>query len=303
MLQLAMVILLLTYIVYPFPRRAYELGAYLALAIEFLNAFDIMDMLGDLAFIRGYGISWRIFYYFSIGISVLLLSFPIKIEEDLVDFPKQFIGWASIFVSQVKRRQRQHGGRNGDTKVTGENCCKCCCEGPCVQTMKKPGGDEKIGPTLSQTVQLQTSDFVGSKDDHGTDSALGNLNMGLQTEDMDIEANQANSQHTATTDNEKAVTLQSTKSSSLQTSFPKAARNEARRSVALRECWLRIAKTTVTIVFTDVMFATVRFKIVVEERSVEHGFNMVVKNLILALLHSFYLIKHIRTLAKLIGRK
>ena len=309
MLQIAMVILLLTYIVYPFPRRAYELGAYLALAIEFLNAFDIMDMLGDLAFIRRYGMSWRAFYYSSLGISVLLLSFPIKIEEDTVDFPKHFIGWASRLVSQVKRRQRQHGGGNGDTKATGVKNCECCCEGPCVHPMKKRVGDgENIRSNSSQNIQQQIS---VSKDNNGIESALGNSNMGFQIEDIGTEVSRnsnrqafsTKSQNAATIDHENTDTLQSTKSSSLPTSFPKAARNEASRSVALRECWLRIAKTTVTIVFTDVMFATVRFKIMVEEHSVEHGFNMVMKNLILALLHSFYLMKHVHTLVKLIGRR
>ena len=312
MLQIAMVILLLTYIVYPFPRRAYELGAYLALAIEFLNAFDIMDMLGDLAFVRGYGISWLLFYYFSLGISVLLLSFPIKIEEDTVDFPKHFIGWASRLVSQVKRKQRQHGGGNGDTKTTGvKNCCECCCEGPCVHPMKKQGGGENIRSKSSQNAQQQASDLLVSKENNGTESPRGNLNMGFQVEDIGTEVGQnrsgqafsTESQNSATIDNENTDRFQSTKASSLPTSFSTAARNEASRSVALRECSLRIAKTTVTIVFTDVMFAIVRFKIMVEEHSVEHGFNMVVKNLILALLHSFYLMKHVHTLMKLIGRR
>ena len=42
------------------------------------------------------------------------------------------------------------------------------------------------------------------------------------------------------------------------------------------------------------MFASIRFKIMVAEKSIEHGFNMVVKNIILAGLHTSYLVQMLR---------
>ena len=85
MLHVPMVILLLAYMLYPFPKRAYVLGEYLAIAIEFINAFDIMDMQSDIKFVIHYGPAWVALYYASLGTSTVLLAFPIKIEDDTVE--------------------------------------------------------------------------------------------------------------------------------------------------------------------------------------------------------------------------
>ena len=82
MLHVPMVILLLAYMLYPFPKRAYVLGEYLAIAIEFMNAFDIMDMQSDIKFVIHYGLFWVVLYYASLGTSTVLLAFPVKIEDE-----------------------------------------------------------------------------------------------------------------------------------------------------------------------------------------------------------------------------
>ena len=52
----------------------------------------------------------------------------------------------------------------------------------------------------------------------------------------------------------------------------------------------KILKALFTLVFVDNLFATIRLKVMLTEHSVELGFNMVVKNFILACLHSYYLL-------------
>ena len=47
LLQLVMLVMLLTFVIYPLPRRAYTYSEYIAVGVEFINAFDTMDMIGD----------------------------------------------------------------------------------------------------------------------------------------------------------------------------------------------------------------------------------------------------------------
>ena len=150
MLHVPMVILLLAYMLYPFPKRAYVLGEYLAIAIEFMNAFDIMDMQSDIKFVIHYGPSWVALYYASLGTSTVLLAFPIKIEDD-------------------------------------------------------------------------------------TDESNSSTKFGL---------------------------------------------------------WKKTIKALFVVIFTDVLFATIRLKIMIDEKSAEYGFNMAVKNIFLAILHFCYLLRN-----------
>lgn len=61
-----------------------------------------------------------------------------------------------------------------------------------------------------------------------------------------------------------------------------------------REDLIKILKVSFTLVFIDIMFASMRFKIMIAENSVGHGFNLVVKNIILASLHTSYLVRMLR---------
>ena len=82
LLQLAMLVMLLTFVIYPLPQRAYTYSEYIAVGMEFINAFDTMDMIGDLIFVRNYGYGWMTVYYLSLGVTAVLIAFPVKIEEE-----------------------------------------------------------------------------------------------------------------------------------------------------------------------------------------------------------------------------
>ena len=53
----------------------------------------------------------------------------------------------------------------------------------------------------------------------------------------------------------------------------------------------KFLKALLTLIFVDICFATIRLKVMLTEQSVELGFNMVVKNVILAILHLSYLLR------------
>ncbi|XP_066920562.1 uncharacterized protein [Clytia hemisphaerica] len=82
LLQLVMLVMLLTFVIYPLPQRAYTYSEYIAVGMEFINAFDTMDMIGDLVFVRNYGYGWMTVYYLSLGVTAVLIAFPVKIEEE-----------------------------------------------------------------------------------------------------------------------------------------------------------------------------------------------------------------------------
>lgn len=56
----------------------------------------------------------------------------------------------------------------------------------------------------------------------------------------------------------------------------------------------KIVKVSVMMVFIDIMFATIRFKVMITQQSVHHGFTMIVKNFILTVLHLFYLLRMLK---------
>ncbi|XP_065657757.1 uncharacterized protein LOC105844167 isoform X1 [Hydra vulgaris] len=212
-LQMAMPVLLLTFIIYPLPQRAYSGAEYLAIALEFMNAFDIMDMVPDIFYIRGYGIGWFVIFYTSLGISVIMLSFPVKIETDNIFWPDLLIKSSSVAKNILK-----------------ENSCSL-----------------------------------------------------------------SNNPHTIVTSN-TVTNEQSTSSISRmqQNSITKKKALKYRNSILLK-----VLKSFFTIIFMDGCFALIRFKIMINESSAEIGFNMFVKNVILATLHLIYFVKHLRNLISL----
>ena len=268
--QVAMIILLLTYMIYPLPRRSYDIGAYLALAIEFLNAFDIMDMLGDIAFIRSYGVGWRSIYYMSMGISVLSLSFPISIEDDFVDFPSYFFDLAArIMRSRKERKNVVTGGKvNAGFHVEATDGSA---EVDCICVLKESEMKESTATVI------------------GSEIPKSGLEK-RQTQEREVKrAGEETAFKTQRPGNEALGVVY--RGPNMESKL----KRKTTRDEQICETWKRFAKTTATIVFTDVMFATIRLKIMLEEHSVDHGFNMVVKNLILAILHFLYLLKHTKT--------
>ena len=91
LLQIVSPLIFFTFILYPRYVRNLQLNEFLGLALELINIFDIMDIVSDLKFINNYGRGWHGIYYMSVGIGILLITFPIEINtDDLVwtDQPK-----------------------------------------------------------------------------------------------------------------------------------------------------------------------------------------------------------------------
>lgn len=73
---------MLTYIIYPFPDRSYSFAEKMAIGMEFLNALDIMDMVADIMCFQTYSSGWKFYFFLAIGVSALMLAFPIALTED-----------------------------------------------------------------------------------------------------------------------------------------------------------------------------------------------------------------------------
>lgn len=172
-----------------------------------------MDIVSDLKYINNYGIGWFAIYYMSVGIGILLITFPVEINTDDLVWTEQ---------PNVK------------------------------QTSETADLLDKYGCAESKFV---SSDYGSLKKASGTNSQLtedgGSVNFRARKKMFKL--------------NEKLV-----------------------------EEILKILKVLFTLVFVDIMFASIRFKIMVAEKSIEHGFNMVVKNIILAGLHTSYLVQMLR---------
>ncbi|XP_065647915.1 uncharacterized protein LOC105844167 isoform X2 [Hydra vulgaris] len=209
-LQMAMPVLLLTFLIYPLPQRAYSGAEYLAIALEFMNAFDIMDMVPDIFYIRGYGNGWFVIFYASLGISVIMLSFPVKIETDDIFWPDLLIKTFTV-------------AKN----VSNENSFSLLNDPHTIVTTNTAANKQSI-------LSMQQSSTIDKK-------AL-----------------------------------------------------KYRKSI-----FLKMFKSFFTIIFMDGCFALIRFKIMISENSAEIGFNMFVKNVILATLHLNYFLKHLRNLISL----
>ena len=172
-----------------------------------------MDIVSDLKFINNYGRGWHAIYYMSVGIGILLITFPIEINTDDL-----------VWTDQPKVKQ----------------------------TTETANLLDKDGCTKSK--------FVSSE--YGSLAKASRTNPQL-TEDQD------------------------------SMNF-RASKKVFKLNEKLVEDISKILKVSFTLVFVDIMFASIRFKIMVAEKSVEHGFNMVVKNIILAALHTSYLVQMLR---------
>ena len=172
-----------------------------------------MDIVSDLKYINNYGIGWFAIYYMSVGIGILLITFPVEINTDDLVWTEQ-----------------------PNVKQTSET----------ADLLDKNGCAES---------KFVSSDYGSLNKASGTNSQLtedgGSVNFRARKKMFKL--------------NEKLV-----------------------------EETLKILKVLFTLVFVDIMFASIRFKIMVAEKSIEHGFNMVVKNIILAGLHTSYLVQMLR---------
>ena len=256
-LQMVMPLLMFSFIIYPLPQKAYVLSEYLGIALEFMNAFDIMDMLSDLSFTLQYGLIWVVVYYLSMSISAILIAFPVKIEnEDFV--------WQKRLV---------------------------------ICSQSELNVDGSMTSIIDAPVVLETH-FRNQKVQHITagDTCLivkESFDKNKQTGERKISVLKE-CKETCETEQQVACVTEKQENKELRQGTSKS-------TVTWSEgtdwkTWRKFFKVILTSIFMDILFATIRFKIMITEYSAEHGFNMFIKNVILAGLHMFYLLQHTKIL-------
>lgn len=85
-------LLVLALILYPYPQRIFDendqedpikrSNERFAIAIEFLNAYDIMDVVENVMCIQTYSVVWMVVFYFALAFSALHLAFPISLSDE-----------------------------------------------------------------------------------------------------------------------------------------------------------------------------------------------------------------------------
>ena len=74
---------------YPYPQRTSKPNENLAIAIELLNAYDIMDMVENITCFQTYSAFLLGLFYMSLMISALHVAFPISLSEEDDRDPKK----------------------------------------------------------------------------------------------------------------------------------------------------------------------------------------------------------------------
>lgn len=92
-LQMVSPLILLTFILYPRYGQKFKVNDYLGLALELINIFDIMDMTDDLYYVNNYNQAWSVTYFLSMGMATLLISFPVQIDADDIDWKDGLISY------------------------------------------------------------------------------------------------------------------------------------------------------------------------------------------------------------------
>ncbi|XP_057314589.1 uncharacterized protein LOC130655805 isoform X2 [Hydractinia symbiolongicarpus] len=89
-LQTVMPVLVMTNLIYPLPVREKKNKAAgtASVMIGFLNAFDISDVITDYKYIQHYNTATEVWFFVSIVISIILLAFPIGLDEEDEDDPR-----------------------------------------------------------------------------------------------------------------------------------------------------------------------------------------------------------------------
>ncbi|XP_057314587.1 uncharacterized protein LOC130655804 [Hydractinia symbiolongicarpus] len=86
-LQTVMPVLVITNLIYPLPIRVNKAAGTASAMVGFLNAFDISDVMVDYKYIQHYSTATEVWFFISIIISVILLAFPIGLDEEDKDDP------------------------------------------------------------------------------------------------------------------------------------------------------------------------------------------------------------------------
>ncbi|XP_057317724.1 uncharacterized protein LOC130662810 isoform X1 [Hydractinia symbiolongicarpus] len=80
LLQLSVVLLSINYFIFPYPKRRFRTGEIFAVSLEFLDAFDMLDLITDTGCVQTYEEGFQLIYYISLTVTALLLAFPISME-------------------------------------------------------------------------------------------------------------------------------------------------------------------------------------------------------------------------------
>lgn len=255
---MVMPILLVTFIIYPLPRRAYTSSEYLAIAVEFINAFDIMDMVGDFEFVKHYGTAWEVLYYVSLGTSVILVAFPIKIENEDITWTQKIVvcSHSQVDISNASMTSILDAPIKFTRESSVENVCK---------TVSNDNNNLR-----KATIDTSKKERMSGISENRNASIISNSN---------------------TVSYNRTVSDQDNK-----TSLSVDIEKEKNNGTYTRKMYRKIVKVVLTLLFTDIMFSAIRFRIMVKESSADYGFNMFAKNVILACLHISYLLQHFKRL-------
>ena len=94
--QTGIALLVLSHILYPYPKRPYRTHERLGFSMEFLNAFDIMDFVENISCVQTDD-GWTVFYFLAVGISAIHLAFPVGLTGEEEEDPQ----WKKIINSAV----------------------------------------------------------------------------------------------------------------------------------------------------------------------------------------------------------
>ena len=94
-------------ILYPYPQRVFDeqdpdesiqrSNERFTIVIEFLNAYDIMDLVENVMCIQTYSTGWVVVFYLALVVSTFHLAFPISLTEEDSNDPQ----WGRIASSVV----------------------------------------------------------------------------------------------------------------------------------------------------------------------------------------------------------
>ena len=200
-------LILLTFILYP-RLKDFELKDYLGLALELINIFDIMELTDDIQYINDYGIFWLILYFISTLTGILLISYPVEIDSD-------DLNWENYRKTHVENVETGNKTSVSNQPSTNYRSCER------IETGRTENKTMATSNCYCKFKEMLEFDFTDETD---------------------------------------------------------------------RVHFRKILKALLTMIFVDILFATIRLKVMITEQSVELGFNMVVKNFILAFLHLSYLL-------------
>ena len=88
---------MISHTVYPYPQRRMKTSERIAVTLQFLDVFDIMDIVENITCFQTYPKEWLAIFYFSLAVSSIHLAFPIGVTEEDEKDPI----WGRIFSSFI----------------------------------------------------------------------------------------------------------------------------------------------------------------------------------------------------------